>query len=224
MTRIFVVLTAACALSSDAPLTTVPDSRLVALGTTAAGFGLIAADVFGGKHVMPVLDSAAIQAAGSEASFESGTGRALSNLAGVLVGATATACVAPQQDRRSALAVAGAWAAVLNPSLLTLKNAFHRQRPDPKHHMEYAFPSGHTANAAFLSASLFSILLPQLGVSLGNSATLLTAVCTVAVACGRILTEAHYLSDTLAGACLGLFVANLAALLARPKPPDDYEF
>lgn len=218
MLRIF-FLSVACALSSDAPFR---DSRLLTLGTTAAGFGLIAVDVFAAKHVMPVLDSAAIDAAGSDACFDSQKGRALSNLAGVLVGATATACVAPQQDRRSALAVAGAWVGVLNPSVLALKNAFHRERPDPAHHVEYSFPSGHTANAAFLSASLFSILLPQLGLFGGTSAAFLTALCTVAVACGRILTEAHYFSDTLAGACIGLFVANLAALAARPSPPDDF--
>lgn len=223
MLRIF-FLSVACALSSDAPFR---DSRLLTLGTTAAGFGLIAVDVFAAKHVMPVLDSAAIDAAGSDACFDSQKGRALSNLAGVLVGATATACVAPQQDRRSALVVAGAWAGVLNPSVLALKDAFHRQRPDPAHHIEYSFPSGHTANAAFLSASLFSILLPQLRVPLGGtSAALLTTLCTVAVACGRILTEAHYLSDTLAGACIGLFFANLAALVARPtkETPADFEF
>ncbi|KAJ8612541.1 hypothetical protein CTAYLR_003712 [Chrysophaeum taylorii] len=197
-------------------------TRAVAL-TTAAGFAAIAADVFVTKRVMPGIDQAGrAAAAAADARYDSLAGNALSNVAPCLAAATATACAETRKnDRRRALAVAGSWLA-LNPVVLAFKSAFHRERPDPLHHRDkFSFPSGHTTNAAFFSASLFAILLP----SLANRNTppitplFLCALCTSAVAVGRVLTDAHFVSDTLAGASLGIFAASLAALLA--SDPSD---
>lgn len=200
-------------------------TRAVAFAT-AAGFATVAADVFVGKRLMPNLDEAAQRWAGDEAKYDSVTGRALSNIAPSLLVATAASCAAtPPKDRRRALAVAGTWTFV-NPVVFGLKELFHRDRPDPVHHREFSFPSGHTANAAFLSACLFTILLPPLRrpkLDESNATPpifiAIATICTASVAAGRVLTEAHFLSDTLAGACLGLFFANLAARLSRPPPP-----
>lgn len=214
------------ALSPDQPQTSLmdaPKSRGAVLSTTALGFAAVAADVFGTKRVAPQLDKLAQDAAGPSASYDNPTGRALSNIAPALLGATALGCAAtPREERRRAVAVAGSFA-LMNPVILGYKSLFHRERPDPAHHVEYSFPSGHTTNAAFFSACLFTILIPPLvdtdRNNKINSAPIflgLTALCTAAVAAGRVLTQAHFLSDTLAGAFLGFFFAGLAANFATP--------
>ena len=92
-----------------------------------------------------------------------------------------------------------------------LKDATQRLRPDPLHHSTYSFPSSHTASATFLAGAFLAVLVPAL---LDDdeeefwtwTPTTITSVAgiTALTAAGRILTESHFLSDTLAGAALGI--------------------
>lgn len=201
-------------------------SRSAALAS-AFGFAAVASDVFVTKRVMPKLDDAAQRIAGDAANYDNPAGNALSNMAPVLLTATGAACaLTPKEDRRRAIAVLGTWIMV-NPLVLGLKQAFKRDRPDPVHHVEYSFPSGHTTNAAFLSAALFTVVLPPFmrrdTDTVPPTFIALTALCTAGVAAGRVLTQAHFFSDTLAGAFLGIFMATIAAHLGRTgpgQPPD----
>lgn len=206
-------------------------SRSAALAS-ALGFAAVASDVFVTKRIMPKLDDTAQRIAGDAANYDNPAGRALSNLAPALLTATGAACgLTPKQDRRRAIAVLGTWIMV-NPVVLGLKNAFKRERPDPIHHVEYSFPSGHTTNAAFLSAALFTVVLPPFmkgdrdaRTAVPPSLIALTALCTAGVAAGRVLTQAHFFSDTIAGAFLGIFMATIAAYLGRavPEQPPDID-
>lgn len=65
---------------------------------------------------------------------------------------------------------------------------------------QQSFPSGHTATAVALAAALFWFH--------GRGRTLFV-VLAVLVACNRIQTNAHYLSDTLVGAAVGCLAATV---------------
>lgn len=72
-----------------------------------------------------------------------------------------------------------------------------------------AFPSGHAANAATL-ATLFALLLGRWWVALAG------AVYVVLMAISRTYLGAHWLSDTVGGAVLGVSVALAAWALVAP--------
>ena len=113
------------------------------------------------------------------------------------------------------LAAAGAVAGLTTAGL---KEAFHRSRPPFVDSSElphsFSFPSGH-ASGAFAVYVLLALLLTtgsharvrMITVGLG------LAVATL-VAATRVLLPVHYLTDVIAGGCVGLAVAA-AALLAR---------
>ena len=212
-------------------------TQKIAAVTTSLGFLAVTADTFANKGVlMPHMDELAREAA--KGRYENPAGRSLSNVAPALACITGIACAATSAprgrgehasnlDRRRVFAVAGSWA-LMQPSIVGLKYFFKRQRPDPAHHFDPAFPSGHTANAAFLSGALAFLLVPSLldkkqsGIGLPMA---FTALGTISVAAGRLLTEAHWLSDTLAGACIGLFFCNAAVVLATREtvlPPEEF--
>ena len=65
---------------------------------------------------------------------------------------------------------------------------------------QQSFPSGHTATAVALAAALFWLY--------GRGRTLFV-VLAVLVACNRVQTNAHYLSDTLVGAAVGCLAASV---------------
>lgn len=111
-----------------------------------------------------------------------------------------------------------------------LKEYFHRVRPTDDLHHTYSFPSGHSTSAYFVFAALFFIILPawqQARASAGSSAEtgilaqitrprtalLLTVAGGAATQSARVLADVHWVSDTLAGACLGSGGAALAYLL-----------
>ena len=82
-----------------------------------------------------------------------------------------------------------------------------------------SFPSGHTANA---SALMLLSLLPQLHPSLASRRHLLFTAgfsWTALVALSRIVTGAHYLTDTVMGFTIGLAVLSLVTLLFFPETP-----
>ena len=177
---------------------------------SSLGFAAVAADIFGGAGVMQELDDVARP---SGARYDSVPGHVLSNVAPVLAVATGVAACNPEKDLNRRVAVAGSWV-LLQPTVVGFKNYFHRQRPDQAHHRDWAFPSGHTANAAFLSSALALLLAKDDDAPVGHVVAA-TAIATTAVATGRILVDAHWLSDTIAGACIGIFFATLAAFLGN---------
>ncbi|KAF8071148.1 hypothetical protein HT031_001230 [Scenedesmus sp. PABB004] len=119
------------------------------------------------------------------------------------------------------------------PLVATLKEAFHRSRPSAVLHHSFSFPSGHTAAAVFVVGALVAVLLPlalnlwaerdqAAGGGGGDSAAAAAlrrldaaglAVWAAAwgtTAAGRVLLDAHWVSDTLAGGLLS--VACVSAL------------
>lgn len=75
-----------------------------------------------------------------------------------------------------------------------------------QYHTAASFPSGHVARAFFLAA-IGAYVLPRGVAILFYCVAALTLV-------ARMYTEAHKLSDVVAGAALGIFVASGAVLLA----------
>lgn len=142
----------------------------------------------------------------------------------------------------SAYALAGGRLLHADPPLVAaLKEAAHRERPSALLH-SWAWPSGHTTAATFIVGALLYLLLPELAVlrraelagsepqqqrqwqrqpADGLASALLssrgwlwpTAIATTAA--GRIIADVHWLSDTLAGACLGCSVVGGTALLCH---------
>ena len=120
--------------------------------------------------------------------------------------------------RRFADAVAlGAGAAVAGLLTMAFKDAFRRARPayvDPNElPHSFSFPSGHTSGA-FTAYLLLAVVL---------TATLSERLRWLAVGCGlgvaavvaatRVLLPVHYLTDVIAGACLGVAVVGGTLLL-----------
>ena len=79
-----------------------------------------------------------------------------------------------------------------------IKFLTHRQRPDGSSYT--SFPSGHTSGSFALAAGLAEIY----GSQAGSLAYLLAAF----VASSRINDNKHYLSDVVAGACLGTLIGR----------------
>eukprot|EP01025_Chloroclados_australasicus_P061524 TRINITY_DN808_c0_g1_i7.p1 TRINITY_DN808_c0_g1~~TRINITY_DN808_c0_g1_i7.p1 ORF type:complete len:344 (-),score=29.40 TRINITY_DN808_c0_g1_i7:235-1266(-) len=104
-----------------------------------------------------------------------------------------------------------------------LKRAFHRARPTDDLHHSFSFPSGHSTSVYFVAGFLFCIVIPLLHqvfledsdeadsgikqtlahLSQPKVAIPLTIACGATTQSGRILADVHWVSDTLAGACLG---------------------
>jgi undecaprenyl-diphosphatase len=98
-----------------------------------------------------------------------------------------------------------------------LKHQIQRPRPGLEHAVgavtDFAFPSGHAANATLLYGCLAALLMPHLashGARLGIVGA--AALAIGLVGCSRIVLGAHRLSDVVAGILLGL--AWLALCLA----------
>jgi undecaprenyl-diphosphatase len=71
---------------------------------------------------------------------------------------------------------------------------------------QFSFPSGHTINA-FAFAVAMSRFYPELAPVL--------LFCAVSVGASRIVLGMHFLSDVLAGACIGAFLGYVASALLR---------
>ena len=66
---------------------------------------------------------------------------------------------------------------------------------------QFSFPSGHTITAFAVSLSIgafYPVLLPFL------------LFCAISIAASRVLLGMHFLSDVIAGACIGAILATLA--------------
>lgn len=112
-----------------------------------------------------------------------------------------------------------------------LKTHFQRMRPSDILHT-YAFPSGHTTAAVFIMGTLLCVLLPPLTTSSdGTSRSRLQTVVTstalplwllsaVTTATGRVLGDAHWVSDTMAGACLGAGLVSVTTILCSKLAAD----
>ncbi len=109
----------------------------------------------------------------------------------------------------------------------TLKNAFARVRPSGTAiHSTFSFPSGHTTSAFFVIGVLLAVLLPaamgpQARVPRGAGLLVLWGGLGATVAAGRVLVDAHWLSDTLAGACLGSALVLVVDWLSREGRGSD---
>lgn len=102
-----------------------------------------------------------------------------------------------------------------------LKNAFARGRPEDMLVLSDfgSYPSGHVAGAATLAAAV-AVLFPRVVVLVLG----LGALWTVLMAFSRTYLHAHWLSDTLGGALVGVgaalvVAAAFAAPLVRETPP-----
>jgi membrane-associated phospholipid phosphatase len=121
-----------------------------------------------------------------------------------------------------------------------LKQFFHRARPSDLIHHSYSFPSGHATSAYFVYAFLLFAIVPAVAACLQPSggegveqtgsrqsgqtslhrllewckvprnAVLLVVTCASVTQAGRVLADVHYVSDTLAGACLGSVGAGVS--------------
>lgn len=160
--------------------------------------------------------------------------------------AATSAAILFKQPRGGVKALLLAWGVYLSaagavtkgdpPLVWTLKELFHRSRPSTLHHT-FSFPSGHTTAATFLIGGCLFVLLPAALTDSsqpsapdsaaseqaqpspnGNAAVAIWILAALTTACGRILADAHWLSDTLAGAAMGTL---LVALLRRASSPHE---
>ena len=177
--------------------------------------------------VAPAIDDAArTWASNHAAGNENSLGRVLSDIApglGVPCAAASLALVARRgADALRIVAPLGVgFGAFVQGLSGVLKDATQRVRPDPLHHSTFSFPSSHTASATFLAGAFLAVLLPALldddeGDFWTWTPTTVASVAgvTALTATGRILTESHFLSDTLAGAALGIGALGATALVS----------
>ena len=99
-----------------------------------------------------------------------------------------------------------------------LKEFFHRSRPTALL-TDFSYPSAHTARFAFCVALVFCVLMPKLANKsterFASTEMWMTAAILSWVLMGslRVLADAHWPSDTLGGACLGISVAALSDII-----------
>ncbi|GAB2825642.1 hypothetical protein GCM10027276_30710 [Comamonas piscis] len=100
-----------------------------------------------------------------------------------------------------------------------LKNLLDRARPEVLHEMltsGASFPSGHTSGAVVVYGLLWLVLRGRLAPAASRALAWLCGALVATIALSRILLQAHFASDVLAGALLGLAWCALAAMvLAR---------
>ena len=98
----------------------------------------------------------------------------------------------------------------------TLKAYFHRLRPSGML-TDFSYPSAHTARFAFCVSLILIVLLPRLSgkdratVSMDQWFLIALAAWSVMGSC-RMLADAHWLSDTVGGAALGVDIAALVEI------------
>lgn len=104
----------------------------------------------------------------------------------------------------------------------TLKLIAQRPRPLDSLVVEqsFSYPSGHSMGAAMLAVSL-ALIFESERTRAGSSARswIWAAAClwTIAMMWSRAAVRVHWLTDTLAGASLGVAVAILARLIVMPR-------
>jgi undecaprenyl-diphosphatase len=121
--------------------------------------------------------------------------------------------IAAGREQRAAQQAAGLALFVTNAVVVTLKRCCRRRRPEaflPARAELYAFdrfsfPSGHTMNA-FAASTLLALAFP--------SSTPLAAFVAASIGLSRLVLRAHFLSDVLAGALLGVVIGAASFGLA----------
>lgn len=119
-----------------------------------------------------------------------------------------------------------AWLAVVPAGMLVnvaLKNVFARPRPvleDPLVHLTtFSFPSGHAVASTVFYGALCALVLAHTPSRLARGLAMTAAVAMVLAVCfSRVYLGAHYLSDVVAGVCVGLL-----CLLALRRPAQAAE-
>jgi len=89
-------------------------------------------------------------------------------------------------------------------------------RPRPEGH-GFAFPSGHVTAAAAYFGAVFYLAGTIASTTRRRLVRVAAASAIVLVAIARVMLRAHWPSDTLAGAALGLALASVAALAATAQ-------
>lgn len=92
---------------------------------------------------------------------------------------------------------------------MAIKYASHRLRPDGSDHL--SFPSGHTSNAFAWATVANHYYGPEAGAPAFLAAGL--------IGVGRMEKNAHYLSDVVAGATLGILIARTVVREDGEPPP-----
>ena len=93
-----------------------------------------------------------------------------------------------------------------------LKEFFHRSRPCELF-TDFSYPSAHTARFAFCVSLIFCVLLPKLterSTERGASRNMWASAAVMSwilMGSTRVLADAHWPSDTVGGACLGVGAA-----------------
>ena len=88
------------------------------------------------------------------------------------------------------------------------KHAFQRPRPGLEQAVaivtDYAFPSGHVANATLLYGTLAALVAWRLTAPAARAAAWAAAsLLVLGIACSRVMLGAHHASDVVAGALVG---------------------
>lgn len=104
-----------------------------------------------------------------------------------------------------------------------LKHLFQRPRPvleEPLVHLgTFSFPSGHAvASTVFYGALCMLVFLHARSAGTRALAALAAAAMVLLVAFSRIYLGAHYLSDVVAGVCVGMLCVLSVLRLARRRP------
>ena len=129
------------------------------------------------------------------------------------IGATVLLFGGADRFRAGAAAVLAVGGGIL--LFLRIKKAANRKRPcEYEEHCwadllppdQFSFPSGHTITAFAFAVSL-SRFYPELAPAL--------LFCAVSVGASRIVLGMHFLSDVVAGACIGTGLAFAATMLLR---------
>jgi len=96
-----------------------------------------------------------------------------------------------------------------------LKLAFHRPRPRLAYtHLDtYSFPSGHAAGATAIYGVLAFLIARNGGPRRWITCGALFVAVVIVIGFSRLYLEAHYLSDVLAGAALGLVWLSACVLV-----------
>eukprot|EP00877_Chromochloris_zofingiensis_P008551 jgi/Chrzof1/394/Cz01g14080.t1 len=192
-------------------------------------------------HILPQLDMLVHEAVASHTSLAFRTGIADILISDVFItsalfgwfGCTAVALLRKPLTTLPALLLSWFFyfttcgAVLVDPPVVDmLKKTFARVRPSELHHDTFSFPSGHTTAAVFMTGVLLIVLLPRAAQASNTSSTTVTnrklllpasgvlrvwGAAWATTACGRVLADAHWLSDTLAGGCLGIACVSVVA-------------
>jgi len=137
-------------------------------------------------------------------------------LLGIVVAAVAVVLIVRGRSLDAVLLVLVAATVALVTTLA--KQGFHRSRPpflDPRHRLHsFSFPSGHSSGA-FAVYALAAVLLTRGKSTRVRVAAVVGALALATlVAATRVVIPAHYLSDVIAGAAVGLGVVAAGLLVA----------